>query len=438
MGKKIAIVGAGWYGCHLARVLKLAGFEVTLLEKHADIFKGISGKFGIRCHSGLHYPRSQAMRVNCQERYAEFIKTYPDLVLEHTYSIYGLGNLDADNEQSKTDFTTFKKVGKEANNSREIDPKQWGYNNLQCAFNVEESSILIDNILREKFRQKLLNANVKIVCNFTVNKLIKSENNKIIVIGEGATPEIFDHVINATSYQTLLPLEQSLPFDINIFYQPCLALVYEDRLSKVMSLPPFSFIVMDGWFPCIMPYISHSEALDAPYRKYIVTHSKYTIMGSYKSLEEANACLANINDKVINELIKPKCESEMEKFWPQFAASMHSSMERRFKYIGWKSSILAKIKTNREFRGAVTFAKDNIIHIIPGKITNIFDVEREVISLINNQNILYQGDYQYVKNGILDCAIGEITEPLDRSIRNTCTLQTYSEITKTSFTERIK
>jgi hypothetical protein len=427
--KKIAVIGGGWYGCHIARVLKLAGHDITLFESRDDIFKGISGNFGIRLHTGPHYPRSEKTRKSCREGYAEFIKTYPDLIVEHAYSIYGLGELDANNEPPKVDIKTFRAVGNEIKNSREIDPKKWGYNNLQNAFNIEEPSILLGESLREKFKTYLQSAGVKLICNFNVHKLIKLKDSKTIVMGDSSS-EIFDYVVNTTSYHALLPPpEPSLPFELDIVYQPCLALVYEDRLSEVISLPPFSFIVMDGWFPCMMPYITDKEEIGSTYRKYIVTHGKYTIMGSYKTVEDASDCLAKINEKFVVEHVQPKCKAEMERFWPLFGIHMPNSTERRFKYVGWKGAVLAKLKTNREFRSAVTFARDGVAYIIPGKVSNIFDAARETLSLIDNHNVLQQGVYQYVKNGTLDDAASEITEAIDPKIRNTCNLQTYAEIT---------
>lgn len=44
-GKKVAIIGAGWYGCHLAKVLSEQGFDVTLYEKNGEILNEISGNF---------------------------------------------------------------------------------------------------------------------------------------------------------------------------------------------------------------------------------------------------------------------------------------------------------------------------------------------------------------------------------------------------------
>lgn len=426
--KKIAVIGGGWYGCHIARVLKLEGHDVTIFEINDKIFKGVSGNLGIRLHAGPHYPRSEKTRKTCREGFLEFSKTYPDLIVEHAYSIYGLGILDANNEPPKIDLDTFRKVGMEVKNSREIDPEKWGYKNLQSAFDNKEPSILLGAPLREKFEKILKEIGVKIVYNVKVNKLTRTKTNETHVIGEkNFCLGIFDYAVNTTSYQALLPSpESALPFKLDIFYQPCLALVYEDRLSKVLSLPPFSFIVMDGWFPCIMPYITNKEEAG---RKYIVTHGKYTIMGSFKTIEEANACLAKIDDNFITAHVQPKCEAEMERFWPMFGALIPDSKERRFQYVGYKAAIFAKVKTNREFRSAITFARDGVVYVIPGKVSNIFDAGRETMALINNQNVLHQGSYQYVKNGVLDEAVSGITEAVNPEIRNTFSLQTFAETT---------
>ena len=37
MSKRIAIIGAGWYGCHIGLSLKHLGFDVTIFEKENDV-----------------------------------------------------------------------------------------------------------------------------------------------------------------------------------------------------------------------------------------------------------------------------------------------------------------------------------------------------------------------------------------------------------------
>ncbi len=106
----IYIIGSGWYGCHIALYLVQAGHNVTLLERNSDIFQGTSGQFGIRLHSGPHYPRSAATRESCRRGGAEFKQHYPELVVPHQYSIYALGTLDADKNPSKVSQKNFESV----------------------------------------------------------------------------------------------------------------------------------------------------------------------------------------------------------------------------------------------------------------------------------------------------------------------------------------
>jgi hypothetical protein len=428
--KKIAVIGGGWYGCHIALTLKKAGFDVTLFEAGDDIFKGISGMFGIRLHAGPHYPRSEKTRRNCQQGFFEFIETYPELVVNHEYSYYGLGNKDATGEPSKINLETFRAVGKESINSKEVNPSELGYSNLLSIVDIEEPSILVGNLLRKKFRGYLESAGVKVIYNFPVQELRK-EGDKTFVIGNDSCG-IFDFVVNTSSFKTLLPPPESpLPFELNIVYQPCLAVVYEDRLSKVKKSRPFSFIVMDGWYPCMMPWIDGSEEASEgidDYRKYIVTHGSYTIMGSFPTVDEANACLKKIDEIFIKTHVQPKCETEMKRFWPHFFDTMPNSEDPRFRYVGYKAAVLAKIKTNREFRSAVTFAfeKMDVIYVVPGKVSNIFDAARETLSLINKENVLSQGDYLYVRGGALHDGVSEFAEAI--TVRNTCDLQTYEKL----------
>src|SRR5690606_32930840 len=128
---------------------------------------------------------------------------------------------------------------------------------------------------------------IQLHCNFEITKL-EFKNSKIY-LGNDHSLDVFDKVINATSYQAFQPELADFPFDVEILYQPCLALLYKDTAPSAL---PFSFIVMDGWFPCLMPYISNKEPanptqLDSFHRNYILTHGKWTIMGTYYTATEA-------------------------------------------------------------------------------------------------------------------------------------------------------
>jgi FAD dependent oxidoreductase len=423
------IIGAGWYGVHIALELKkkYPRCKIILLEKNSDIFSEISGMFGIRLHNGLHYPRSDATRKTCRKGLEKFQKYYPELIRPHLYAIYGLGELDADEHPSKTNKEAFAAVCEELESCSEIQPAAWEYKRLLFAVDTKESSLPLGAPLRDYFSSALNDAGVTVLCNFEVTNIEKQCNGQFVVSGRrGEMPEekfFFSHVINATSYQAFLPgPEKCLPLEMEIVYQPCLALMY-DCTERPLSNLLFSFIVMDGWFPCLMPYDDRKDVKTEASSKYILTHGKWTIMGSFQTAEEAKNRLSTVNDEFISQKVKPNCEEEMEKFWPEF--------QKKFKYIKWIGAVLAKIKTEREFRSAVTFQnKENgMIYIIPGKVSNIFDAGEEVLALVDleQKEIIKDGHYCYVKGGTLDTAQREIFEKPDDNSRSTCRLQTYEK-----------
>ncbi|MES2142511.1 MAG: hypothetical protein V4471_06510 [Pseudomonadota bacterium] len=425
--KKIAIIGSGWYGVHIALVLKkeCPSCKVTLFEKNSDIFSETSGKFGIRLHSGLHYPRSEATRIACYKGFNSFFHYYPELIRPHLYSVYGLGIRDANGNPSKVDKEKFASVCKEFESSKEIQPDEWGYNNLSFAVDVGEPSLVLGKPLRDFFMKKLEEAGVRLLCEFGVVKVKKRIDNKLVVSGKswkiGNDQFVFNYVVNTTSYQTLVPDPRGLPLKMEIVYQPCLALMYEYTERPLPNLP-FSFIVMDGWFPCLMPYDDRANKQEI-FSKYIMTHGKWTIMGSYKTAAEAKNHLHSIDDDFIDQQVKPNCEKEMERFWPGF--------KQKFIYIGWIGALLAKVKTDKEFRSAVIFQnKENkMIYVVPGKVSNIFDAGEEVLSLVglDKKKVIRDGNYRYVEGGSLFTAKYEITEKPKDSLQNTCELQPYRE-----------
>jgi hypothetical protein len=411
---KIAIIGAGWYGCHLALALKKEGHEVEIFEKASSIFSGISGQFGIRLHNGLHYPRSPETRKSCREGFANFKKIYPNLIIPHQYSIYGLGTTDVDGKESKVTCAEFERTCQEIEQCNKIDTDKWGYKNLISAYNVDEPSIAVGERLRSEFTNYLKEAQIEVHYGYNVSQLETSGTK--VRLGNDLSSNQFDKVINATSYQAHIPKNLDFPFDMSVTYQPCLALNYIDTKPEDN---PFSFIIMDGWFPCMMPFID-TDNKETP-RKYILTHGKYTIMGAYNTEKEARNVLSNIDTSFVLAAIKPIVESEMQRFWPEFH-------ENRFKYIGWKGTVLAKLKTKREFRSAVTYEKDNVIHIIPGKVSNIFDAEKEVHALISKEKILTVNGYSYVQGGVLDRSAMEITEKPSFFEANTANLKTFQQL----------
>lgn len=406
------VIGAGWNGCHCALTLAKAGHRVTLLEKATQIFSGVSGDFGIRLHKGPHYPRSKTTRQSCLAAFDRFCEEYPELVIAHESAIYAQGLTDALGHKSKVTAQAFSEVCHESAECRELDFNALGFSELESAFNLDEPSAVLGERLRAYFIQKLAEAGVEVRLGAHVKSINSHMELKVVDLGEGVSITAA-RVVNATGFQSLLPerFKEQFPFDVEVVYQPCLALCYKDRAP---APKPLSFIVMDGWFPCLMPAITNHGAV---YDDYILTHGSYTIMGSFPAPAQAHALLASLTDDFIEANVKASTEAQMFRFWPQFL--------QRFHYVGWKGAVLAKLKTRSEFRSAITFEREGVIYIFPGKISNAFDAADEVLSLISNQACIEQHGFRYAANGVLATARQELEEKPQAWEQSTCNLQTY-------------
>jgi len=92
---KIAIVGAGIFGCTTAIKLAELGFEVEIFEKNKDIMCGASGINQYRLHRGYHYPRSLDTAINCRDHVFEFYNEYPSAVINNSEQYYSISKRDS-------------------------------------------------------------------------------------------------------------------------------------------------------------------------------------------------------------------------------------------------------------------------------------------------------------------------------------------------------
>lgn len=95
-GAKVAIVGAGIFGCSVALRLAADGHRVYLFDKNAAIMNGASRCNQYRLHKGYHYPRSPETGRECRQAMGSFMAKYAHHVI-HSRQIYALAR-----EGSKT------------------------------------------------------------------------------------------------------------------------------------------------------------------------------------------------------------------------------------------------------------------------------------------------------------------------------------------------
>ena len=84
------IVGGGFYGARLARMLRERGGRVLLIERESRLLGRASLRNQARVHNGYHYPRSILTSLRSRLNYARFLTEYADCVDEsftHYYAI---------------------------------------------------------------------------------------------------------------------------------------------------------------------------------------------------------------------------------------------------------------------------------------------------------------------------------------------------------------
>lgn len=86
---KIAIVGGGWYGCHLAVALGELGCEVSLFEER-ELFGGAATQNQLRLHLGYHYLRSHSTREQAKLGFTEFLENYEFLTHPIESNLYAV------------------------------------------------------------------------------------------------------------------------------------------------------------------------------------------------------------------------------------------------------------------------------------------------------------------------------------------------------------
>ena len=153
-------------------------------------------------------------------------------------------------------------------------------------------------------------------------------------------------------------------------------------------------------------------------------------MGSHTELSEAKKQLADVSDTFVDAEIRPHCERDLRRFWPEFNS-------RNFKYLEWTGAVVPKIRSDVEYRSALTFqhVPTGIINVFPGKISNVMSVRDEVRILIQEQErTVSVGNYRYTKGGALDTGHQEIHQK--GTLPNTGDLQTYNDVVSLRQTQR--
>lgn len=255
---KIAIIGAGWVGCHLANNLKQNN-DVTLYEKD-KVFSGSSFYNQNRLHLGYHYSRSFNTRNLCKNTFTQFYNDYFFVIENVKKNIYSIPIND-----SLIDFKTYLKIFEDFNTHKIIKVKNLKH--IEGSILVEEKYI---NPIKSKkfFQDKLLDLIVY---------------DEISENGVSALKKDFDLIINATN-------NNFLSIKDDIFSENCIVFLYE----KIKDSEFDALTLVDGKLMSIYPY-------DLNYNLYSLTDVEFTPQGNLSI-----------------EILKSKMENKVLKYYDNF------------------------------------------------------------------------------------------------------------------------
>jgi hypothetical protein len=318
---RVLIIGAGWYGCHLASYLLSKGHQITIVDKENAFFTGSSSKNQNRLHLGYHYPRSPETIKECQEGYVRFKTKYPELSTDIDDNVYFIAK-----QGSKTSAKSFMEIFPEVYPSTCILPIDI---KGVCVEYFKTKERYIDfNKAREHFK-KLLGK--YLVCISTTSTFSSVDNIRKYF----DTP--FDFVLNCT-YNRLESFGEGT-------FETFTTLLY-----RIDTPRPFAYTIMDGEYYSMFPF-SVDEKI------YTVTSVK------------DGPRIADVN------AMRQSIDTGISTFIPSWAD--------KATFVGSYVSYKTKPKSTTDDRSVRLSMSGNVISIYGGKITGIFHAEELLNQLLS-------------------------------------------------------
>lgn len=329
---KIAIIGGGWVGCHLASKL-LIDHEVSLYEKNTRLFTETSYNNQNRLHLGYHYPRSSKTRDLCKNTFDRFIDDYNFLTKQLSNNWYAVVS-----NKSIIDFGTFSQI---FNTYKHNTISKCGLTNIEGCINVLERQIDFQGA-HEYFNNKLSNIHIK-------KQITKKDLDKLA--------KRYDFVIDCTN-NCLFNLKE------DCYYELTVSFLYK----KIKETEFDALTLVDGNFFSIYPYKDNL---------YTLTDVENTPLKRFNNIKKLETYKKDIDgsDNFFKHISK-KIEKKVKKYFADF--------ENYYEYYGYFLSVKSKIKSGSDNRAPIIISDKNIIQCFTGKIQGIYLIEDFVIKYIEN------------------------------------------------------
>ena len=335
--ERVAVIGGGWFGCHIALELLQHDVDFVLFEAESELFLKASGNNQFRLHQGFHYPRSKKTRIQSSEGFHRFTERYPDL----SSPTPGRNLYLVPHHHSVLDFETFVDVMVQSNLEFEtVEHIPSGLYGIEGAISTRER--VLETSAAVQFFHEALGNRIRLGNRVEVRKDQEAGFN----VGN----EFFDWVIDATWGHLTQPP--------GVVYEPTL-LLYMDTKGFEDALT-----LMDGDLWSLYP-TEHSGIFS-------LSHVGFTPLGSFSSSSEATKCMNSLTSEDIVR-VSAKIICEVATFFPAV---------EEMNQVGVQLSMKSKMTGQSDSRISSIYAKDQKISVFSGKIDGAFDVADQILALM--------------------------------------------------------
>tara|TARA_Y100000992_G_scaffold293385_1_gene251942 strand:- start:2083 stop:3120 length:1038 start_codon:yes stop_codon:yes gene_type:complete len=332
---KIAIIGTGFFGLTLGLFLS-KNHQVDIYEKKDKILNGASAANQFRFHLGYHYPRSQKTVTEINKSKNLFISFNGKKIFQKTSNYYLIA------KDSKVNFKKYKKFLTKNKLYNKL-VKNFVYSDKIDKIVLSNEKILNYFNFKKSINLKVKNSNLKVIFNTEFNKKFLKNYDKVIIATYANNNEILKKLgikkLNDFKFELVEKIVIKLP----------------NKFSKK------SFVVIDGKFVCVDPYLGTNYHLLSD-----VKLSKLeTKIGKFPRFKNKNK--KYLNKGIIRDVKISRFKSFIER------SSSYLPFLLKAKYVGsmFVVRVIKKNKENTDERtSTITKHSNKILSIMSGKWNN--------------------------------------------------------------------
>lgn len=364
MSRRVVIAGGGFFGCSIAMMLHRRGWQPIVVEEAAELLTQASRINQARVHGGYHYPRSLMTAYRSRQNYERFRHYYRDAIVDQFTKIYAVGRLFS--KVTANQFEVFmKRVGAPLKEApipiqRLFNPalteRTWLAR--ECAFDF--------SVLRDRLRGEMQAAGIEVRFNTLVQSAAPHPSGALARLSDGT--EIPCRFLFNATYAGLNRLTAASGL-------PLIPLKHELTEMALVDLPAeldgLSVTMMCGPFFSFMPFPSLGLTT--------LSHVRYTPHAHWFENEQTGATNPY---QIFNSIPKQSRYELMVADASRYLPALRGAVQRDSLWTVKTLLPLSEIDDGRP----ILFQRDPIlpavIHVMGGKIDNIFDVEDEVEAML--------------------------------------------------------